>query len=167
MRIQNPWIYSDVFNWFQRVLKNAIIGCMIFMDSVANELDYSVYVSFFPPMQPLSVLLWCCTVSVLTSEVPIHFTVSDARCMHLSLTCKLQNNDWSVWKNKTHVQSQTPSAMTKGNTEKLLMRQIASWMKYSYWEFFLVRDFSKFILCLMSDARMSIEEVFLHDRDNS
>lgn len=57
-----------------------------FMDSVANERDYGVYVSFFPPTQLLSILLWYCTVSVLTSEVPIHFIVSDARCMHLSLT---------------------------------------------------------------------------------
>lgn len=56
------------------------------MDSVANEHDGGVYVSFFPPTQPLSILLWYCTVSVLASEIPIHFIVSVARCMHLNLT---------------------------------------------------------------------------------
>lgn len=170
IKTQSPWVYEDVPSWFKLILDKAILSCMV-LTALTVIICIHVCVSFSP--SPQSIFPSCsdpvASVSVSVSEVPVHFTAQEwcHLCTDKGLTWAVNHkqNPASV-KNKTCIQTQTPSAMTKEILQNYWWGKLLLGLSALTWEFVLSRkSFSKFISCLTSEAQMSMQEVLLFDRD--
>lgn len=168
---QNPWMFKDGLNWFPWVSDKAVMSCVI---SAVLPVIICIYLCLCKLL-----LFHTVCLSILLSVVcfSIDFWGSHPfYSLRIMPVCTVKGLTWVViHKNRSDLCEKqrlysdiNPFNNDKGNTEKLLVKQIASWMKCSYLEFVLARkSFSKFISCLVSEARTSIEEVFLFDRDKT